>query len=114
MIHEFDDVLRADPERFTLAQKAAKLLDEYSNGSIFRATARWRMPDNGHAVVSVDLREPGGAAVQRSITPDERDDPRELKWRTGRIWGDLLEDSLNRHVKRWQDAGAFSPEYSQG
>ena len=44
MKHEFSDTLRADPERYELAQKAAKRQDELTIRTVVPATATWRVP----------------------------------------------------------------------
>ncbi len=104
MIHEFDDALRADPDRFALAQKAAKLLDAITVNTFVRATAVWRLlttwskdapwnqpPHRSPVVLEVEFRDDEGTVHVGHISEYERDDPRELKYRMARIWGDLLE-----------------------
>ena len=104
MIHEFDEALRADPERFALAEKAAKLLDDVSLRTVVKTKARWRLPPSDSAnaprnlppyeapVVEVELRDDQGTEHIGAITLYERNDPLELKYRMSRIWGDLLEE----------------------
>ncbi len=105
MIHEFEDALRADPARYELAQKAAKLLDAITVNTFVKATAVWRLlttwsesapwnkqpPRYSPFIVEVELRDDEGTLFIGHISEYERDDPRELKYRMARIWGDLLE-----------------------
>ncbi len=117
MKHEFSDALRADPERFELSQKAAKLLDSVSLRSIVRATSHWRLPTTGSVaapwnqppyevpVIEVELHDDQGTEHLGVITRYERDDPLELKYRISRIWGDLLEQrSFLTHIRYLEPA----------
>ena len=102
MIHEFDDALRADPERFELAKNAALLLDGIAATTSARVTAEWRScprwsegPLCDHPphriFLEVVLRDDEGTVTTGHLGGTERDDPRELKYRMARIWGDFLE-----------------------
>ncbi len=103
MKHDFSDALRADPVRFELAQRAAKLLDAITVNTFVRATAVWRLlttwsegapwnkPPHSPVVLEVELRDDEGTVHIGHVNEYERDDPRELKYRMARIWGDLLE-----------------------
>ncbi len=105
MKHEFSDALRADPERFELAQKAAKLLDDDTRQTVVRADAEWRLPADsvavpyvGRSLVEVELRDRKGTSSVSQLFESDRDSILELRYRIARIWGELLD---NRYQTYW-------------
>lgn len=103
MIHEFDDALRADPERFTLAQKAAKLLDEATRKTRFPVRASWQLPTEaddanavslgilGDGIPAFDLPSWPVIPITRGlIRADKRGSDRRIKFQVLDLWDDYL------------------------
>jgi len=107
MKHEFDDALRADPERFELAQKAAKRLDELTTRTVVPAIATWRVPlgfaefppSNNRALVQVEVKDLEGTSRVEFIGERERDNYHEMGYRIAHLWGDLLEERSYRYFQ---------------
>ncbi len=107
MKHEFDDALRADPERYELAQKAAKRLDELTIRTVVPATATWRMPmefaefpsSTNRALVQVEVKDLDGTSRVEFIGERERDNSHEMGYRIAHLWGDLLEERSYRYFQ---------------
>ena len=108
MKHEFSQALRAIPERFSFAERAAKQLDEITATTRFPAKATWDIPngmpsfnpkvqpavrlvisDDGSHAVSGDVwpSVPVSAGV---IWPDDRDSIHRLTFEVAQVWDAYL------------------------
>ena len=107
MKHEFSDALRADPERFELAQRAAKLLDDLTKRTVVPATAIWRLSSeslaggviNSPSLIEVEVRDREGTSRVEQIRERDRDNNFELGYRIAHLWGDLLEERSYRYFE---------------
>ena len=112
MKHEFSDALRADPERFELARRAAAILDEATRDSIFQPHATWEFAADENNALELRVRGLGDIEIESVITVEESENPRELKWSVRRTWSEWLQESSDRRIKQWLKEGAFPEEFT--
>lgn len=108
MIHEFDDALRADPERFELARRAAAILDDDTRFTVVPAHARWGLPSMemevpifGKAFLEVELKDHIGTDYFTPLFENEVENLLELRYRIARLWGDFLEQRTNAMIIKY-------------
>ncbi len=112
MKHEFSDALRDDPERFELARRAAAILDEATRDTIFRPHARWDFAADENNSLELRIRGLGDIEIARTISVDESENLRRLRWSVRRTWMAWLKESSDRNIKQWMKEGAFPAEYT--
>ena len=112
MKHEFSDTLRADPERFELARRAAAILDEATRDTIFQPHATWDFAADENNALELRIRGLGDIEIDRTISTVDSESPRRLKWSVRRSWSDWLKESSDRLIKQWMKEGALPAEYT--
>jgi len=112
MKHEFSDTLRADPERFELARRAAAILDEATRDTIFQPHATWDFAADENNALELRIRGIGDIQIERGITVRESEDPLKLKWRMLHTWSEWLQESSDRRIERWRRDGTYPPEFA--
>ena len=114
MEHYFSPELLAEAKPAELARRAAEHLDMQSMGTAIPATAHWRLPTVpvpelkteppiGRTLVEVNVKDGTGVDAWQWFRERDFDDDI-LRYRTIRLWGDVLEGRSKNLLRQLTEA----------
>lgn len=87
---QIDPTIAADPDVAERVRSATRLLQDAAEEAGSEVVATWAPQGNGKGPAAVRLTlDAPPARVEDRFSPEELHDPRELRWRVGRLWGRL-------------------------